>query len=68
MSESPRENRLRPILVADHIPAADGLAYMVFIDVDDVALRRAVPLLVAKSVAPSISMMAAFSIRLVEQP
>lgn len=58
----------QPILVGEHIPAADGQTYRVFVDVNDVELRRLVPFVVAKRLQPSIVAIEAFRIRLEVQP
>jgi hypothetical protein len=63
----PRDT-VRPILVAEDVPAGDGKTYRVFVDVDDQALRRVVPSAIARSIPNSIIALEAFRIRLEEQP
>jgi hypothetical protein len=57
----------RSLVIAEDVPAADGQTYRVLLDVDELALRRGVPQLVARSLAPSLVALDALKLRLEPQ-
>jgi hypothetical protein len=63
------DESLRPILIAEHVPASDGNTYRVFVDVDDRAMRSVVrQLVLSNHLATSTLTLSMLSLRVEIQP